>query len=61
MKVELLVSRSGVDGAQNRGEIIEVSADEAERMIAAGQAAPVRSAKPQKAVASKRGIEKAAD
>ena len=44
MKVELLVSRSGVDGAQNRGDVIDVSDNEAKRMIEAGQAVPVRSA-----------------
>lgn len=38
MEIKLLVSRSGVDGAQDRGQIITVSDDEALRMIEAGQA-----------------------
>lgn len=51
MKIELLVPRASADGAQNRGDVIEVSAAEAKRMIEAGQAAPVRAAKaPEKAV-----------
>ncbi len=59
MKVKLLVSRSGADGAQNRGDIIEVSDDEGPRMIEAGQAEPIRSAAKEIAV-SKRKAEKAA-
>lgn len=50
MQVKLLVSRAGVDFSQNRGEIIEVSAAEAESLIAAGQAEIVRSVAPEKAV-----------
>lgn len=42
MKVKLLVSRASAEGAQNRGDEIEVTADEAKRMIEAGQAEPVR-------------------
>lgn len=49
MKVELLVSRSGVDGAQNCGDIVDVSADEAKRMIEAGQALPARTQKVERA------------
>ncbi len=49
MKVRLLVSRSGLDGAFNRGDEIDVPKGEAARMIEAGQAEPVRSAKPQTA------------
>ena len=41
MKVKLLVSRSGTEGAFSPGDEIEVSGDEAKRMIEAGQAAPV--------------------
>ena len=60
MKIKLLVSRASADGAQNRGDEIEVSSDEAKRMIEAGQAEPVRgNVKKQKAVASRSGIEKA--
>lgn len=40
MKIKLLVSRAGPAGVQNRGDEIDVSAAEAERMIAAGQAVP---------------------
>lgn len=50
MKVKLLVSRSGAMGAQNVGEEVEVSADEAKRMVAAGQAVLLRGIKPEKAV-----------
>jgi len=46
MKIKLLVSRAGVDGAQNRGDEIDVTAEEAKRMIEAGQAEPIRQAKP---------------
>ncbi len=38
MDVKLLVGRSGIAGAQNRGDVIEVGDAEGERMIAAGQA-----------------------
>lgn len=58
MKVKLLVSRSGAMGAQNAGEEVEVTTDEAARMIAAGQAEPVRSKSPEKAV-KRRKAEKA--
>lgn len=47
MKVRLLVARTG---GQNSGDEIEVSTDEAGRMIEAGQAEPVRGAKPEKAI-----------
>lgn len=50
MKVQLLVSRCGLEGAQNVGEVIAVSDAEGARMIAAGQAMPERTAKPEKAV-----------
>lgn len=50
MKVQLLVPRSGPAGAFNIGDHIDVPEDEAKRMFDAGQAAPVRSAKPEKAV-----------
>ena len=50
MKIKLLVSRAGVDGAQNRGDIIDVSNDEAVRMIEADQAEPIREVRaPEKA------------
>lgn len=50
MKVKLLVSRAANDGAQNRGDIIDVSTDEANSMIAAGQAEIVRDARAERAV-----------
>lgn len=50
MKVKLLVSRSGADGAFAPGDEIEVSDAEAKRMIEAGQAQPVRGATPERAV-----------
>jgi hypothetical protein len=54
MKVKLLVSRASAAGAENRGDVIEVSDGEAIRMIEAGQAEPVREvAAPERAV--KRG------
>lgn len=49
MKLKLLVSRSGPDGAQNAGDEIDVPDDEAGRMIEAGQAVPVRKAVAEKA------------
>ena len=59
MKVKLLVSRSGADGAQNRGVVIDVSDDEGPRMIEAGQAEAIRAVAKETAV-SKRKAEKAA-
>lgn len=50
MKVELLVSRAGAEGAQNRGDMVEVDAQEGQRMIDAGQAKLVRGKTPEKAV-----------
>ena len=47
VKVKLLVSRTG---GQNRGDEIEVSADEAQRMIDAEQAVMVRTKKIERAV-----------
>jgi len=51
MQVKLLVARAGASGAQNRGEIIDVSNDEGVRMIQAEQAEAVRGYKsPENAV-----------
>ena len=50
MKVKLLVSRTGADGAQNRGDEIDVSPAEAKRMVDAGQCEIVRTAKAERAV-----------
>ena len=46
MKVKLLVSRSGPNGSQVAGDVIEVDGAAAKRMIEARQAEPVRSGKP---------------
>lgn len=51
MKIKLLVSRAGPDGAFNAGDEIDVDAAEAARMIEAGQASPVRDARIERAVA----------
>ena len=40
MKVRLLVARSGADGADNIGDIVEVSKDECKRMIESNQCVP---------------------
>ena len=58
MQVKLLTARASARGAENRGDIVEVSDDEAVRMIEAGQAEPVRAVEPEKAVA-KRKFERA--
>lgn len=52
MKVELLISRATSTGSENRGDVVEVSASEAERMVQAGQAVLVRSKPVEKAVRS---------
>lgn len=41
MKVKLLTSRAGIDFAQDAGDVIEVSNDEAKRLLESGQAEPV--------------------
>jgi hypothetical protein len=48
MRIKLLVSRAGVDFAQNPGEEIEVGEAEAARMIATGQAVETDAAPPPK-------------
>ena len=42
MQVKLLIARATAKGSQNRGDIVEVSDNEAVRMIEAKQAEPVR-------------------
>jgi hypothetical protein len=59
MKVKLLVARATATGAENRGDVVDVSNAEAVRMIEAGQAEPVREAAPERAVPRSRA-EKAA-
>lgn len=54
MRIRMLVSRAGVGFANSAGDEIEVSADEASRMIAAGQAEPVREAVIERAVPKRR-------
>lgn len=49
MKIKLLVSRAGVGFSQNAGDEIEVSAEEAKRMVESGQAVPVGAAPKEKA------------
>lgn len=49
MKVKLLVPRIGPAGSFGVDDEIEVPEDEAKRMIAKGQASPVRSVKKEKA------------
>lgn len=58
MKIKLIISRVGADFVQNAGDVIEVSVEEAQRIIDAGQAELVREKKPEKAV-SVRKFEKA--
>lgn len=49
MKVKLLVSRATNDGAQNRGDEIDVSVEEADALVAAGQAELLRDAPAERA------------
>lgn len=49
MKIKLLVSRATATGSENRGDVIDIDSAEAQRMIDAGQAEIVRSAKPEHA------------
>ena len=50
MKIKLLCSRVGVDFTQNRGDEIEVGAEEGQRMIEAGQAELLRETVVERAV-----------
>lgn len=50
MKIKLLVSRAGPTVSQAVGDEIEVGEAEAARMIAAGQAVPVREERKETAV-----------
>ena len=58
MKIKLLVARASATGAENRGDVIDVSADEAGRMVEAGEAEFLRTVEPEK-TASKKRTEKA--
>ena len=59
MKIKMLTSMSGPDVQRRRGDELEVSADEAGRLIEAGFAEPVRGEPREKAV-SRAPREKAA-
>lgn len=50
MRIELLVPRATATGAENRGDVVEVTDAEAVRMIEAGQAVAVRAQFAEKAV-----------
>jgi len=58
MRVKLLISRATLRGGEVAGDEIDVPDDEARRMIAKGQAQPVRAVKPERAI-PKRKSEKA--
>lgn len=60
MKIKMTQSQYGISVSRNAGDEIDVPEDEAKRMIEAGLATPIRSAKVEKAVPQKRSIEKAA-
>lgn len=60
MKIKLLVSRVSATGAENRGDIVDVSDSEAIRMIEAGQAEAVREAPKAEKAVPRRTYEKAA-
>lgn len=53
MKVKLLISRGGAGFTQNAGDEVEVSEDEAKRMIEACQAVPIAESKTETAVSKK--------
>lgn len=59
VKVRLIVSRAGTGFAQSAGDVIEVSDQEAKRMIAAEQAVPVRGEKPR--TATRQPVERAVE
>lgn len=42
VKVKLLTSRATATGPENRGDVVDVSADEAARMVESGQAELLR-------------------
>ncbi len=48
MKIELLLPRSGPDGAFGIGDQIEVSDAEGQRLVEAGKAKPVKGRKPKR-------------
>jgi len=42
VKVRLLVNRAGINFSQSNGDVVDVSNDEAQRLIASGHAEAVR-------------------
>ncbi|MZR14231.1 hypothetical protein GQE99_14505 [Maritimibacter sp. DP07] len=60
MKVKLLIARASADGAQNRGEVVDVPDATAKRMIEAQQAVPVRGEPREKAVPKKKAEKRSA-
>lgn len=42
MKVRLKIGRAGIGFSQNAGDAVDVTADEAKRLIDSGQAEPVK-------------------
>lgn len=48
VKVKLLVSRSGLSGPQNLGDVIEVTVAEMKRMVEAGQCIALERSSPKK-------------
>lgn len=60
MKVRLLVSRSGTDGAFAPGDVIEVDAAEARRMVDAGQCEVLAADPVKERAVPRRATEKAA-
>ena len=60
MKIKLLTSLSGADGAFSSGDEYECSVDEAQRHVDAGNAEYIRTVKVEKAVKRGKATEKAA-
>ncbi len=54
-KVKLMISRAGIGFAQNAGDVIECSEDDAMRLIRMGKAEPVSDRGVQKAMKKPRG------
>lgn len=54
MKVKLLIGRAGIGFVQNAGDEVDVDADEAKRMIAAGQAEPIAKTAAKRSKATKK-------
>lgn len=59
MQVKMLTSMAGIGFVWNNGDVVEVSAAEAARFVAAGFAELVRAAPVEVAVPKRHGIERA--